>query len=228
MTPPATAAAAAAAEVSAAGASGHNRTGSGPLLMGQRGDWEGRLPTLYSVTGGSQNAYPTLGMGGNWVGGGVHSIPVGGHPGDFFASNGSGSNGGLNPHHQDRSPRLLQHVRSKDDLDALRPRKIRRTGPFFDQDDNQGGKSGADRGGDGGGEGDEAGKSGGHLMNVAPSAKDTDGGGGPGFQLAAFNFYAAMSAVVSSTGGAGGSGILGAGGLGLTAHARSRMAEVKH
>lgn len=231
---------------------------------------------------------PIMGGGGNgnWAAGGVHGGPGGGggyphgrgggvHPGDFFASNGSGGNGGggLNPHHLDRSPRPLQHMHSRDDLDALRPRKTRRTGPSFDGDDHQrnnghersssaqgflavsprpngnsngngaeggfmgerggylntagvfagpdevppaaprrlvsrhntpsrpersGAKNNGNGGGDGGGGGgDDGGKRGGHLMNLDPSAMDTDGGGGQGFQLAAHGFYAAMSPVVA-------------------------------
>ena len=102
----------------------------------------GRSQDDLNLTPRSHYANPIMGVSGNWAAGGVHGGPGyphgrggGGHPGDFFASNGSGGNGGgLNSHHLDRSPRPLQHMHSRDDLDALRPRKTRRTGPSFDGD----------------------------------------------------------------------------------------------
>lgn len=98
----------------------------------------GRSQDDLNLTPRSHYANPIMGLGvaGNWGAGGVHGAGYhgrGAHPGDFFASNGSGGSNGIL--RQDRSPRPLQHMHSRDDLDALRPRKTRRTGPSFDQDD---------------------------------------------------------------------------------------------
>ena len=97
----------------------------------------GRSQDDLSLTPRSHYGATSMGMGiyssvnGNWASGGGQdgnqfNQLTRGHASDFFASNGSG---GSNAGH--RSPRPLQHMHSRDDLDALRPRKTRRTGPSF-------------------------------------------------------------------------------------------------
>lgn len=86
---------------------------------------------------------PIMGMGshlsiGNWAAGGGLDGSSGyygnrGHGPEIFASNGSGNSSQASR----RSPRPLQHMHSRDDLDALRPRKTRRTGPSFNSNNNE-------------------------------------------------------------------------------------------
>lgn len=83
---------------------------------------------------------PIMGMGshvglGNWAAGGGLDSASGyynqsanrGQGPEILASTGSGNSSQASR----RSPRPLQHMHSRDDLDALRPRKTRRTGPSF-------------------------------------------------------------------------------------------------
>lgn len=108
----------------------------------------GRSQDDLNLTPRSHYATPIMGLGlnsgiaENWAGGGgLHHAGISGgsylnqlsrgQTPEFFASNGSGSGGNA---HQRGGLRPLQHMHSRDDLDALRPRKTRRTGPSFDQD----------------------------------------------------------------------------------------------
>lgn len=113
----------------------------------------GRSQDDLNLTPRSHYTTPIMGLGlssglaENWSGaGGFNRAGIGGGGGylnqlsrgqthEFFASNGSGSGGNA---HQRSGLRPLQHMHSRDDLDALRPRKTRRTGPSFDQDDQNG------------------------------------------------------------------------------------------
>ncbi len=124
----------------------------------------------------------------------------------------------LNRRRPDRIPRPLQHLHSKDDLDALRPCKTRRTGPSFDQDENQ---NVQDRSSAQdflvGGNGDAVYGSVGAYREYLYTPEDgsrmrMDSSSRPGGE--------------SSAGNAGGGDILGVGGLGLTTHAMFRMERV--
>ncbi|CAM9584181.1 unnamed protein product, partial [Ectocarpus sp. 12 AP-2014] len=145
---------------SGGGGGGGNRMHAGSSdyqPIGNRLDAGGHHPTYgrsqddLNLTPRSHFAGPIMGLGlhqgvaGNWAAGGVHGGGPGGGGGysnsltpnqEFFGSNGSRNS---NPY-QGSSPRVLQNMHSRDDIDVLRPRKTRRTGPSFDQEshaDNQ-------------------------------------------------------------------------------------------
>lgn len=73
--------------------------------------------------------HASVGGAGSYYNNGTPGNRGGGHPADYYGSNGSVASGSSNSR---RGHRPLQHMHSQDDLDALRPRKTRRTGASYD------------------------------------------------------------------------------------------------
>ncbi|CAN0180960.1 unnamed protein product, partial [Ectocarpus sp. 6 AP-2014] len=158
-----------------AGSSDYQHTGN-RLDGGGHHPTYGRSQDDLNLTPRSHFAGPIMGLGlhqgvaGNWAAGGVHGGGPGGGGGGGFSNSFTpnqeffGSNGSRNSNYQGSSPRVLQNMHSRDDLDVLRPRKTRRTGPSFDQEshaDNQ-----------------DPSKA---FLAMSPRAAGTGGDGGGGF-----------------------------------------------